>query len=326
MANEAEADTVRHIFRRYLELGSAIALVAELDADGIRSKSRISRSGRTHGGQRIVRGALYAMVRNRLYIDEVEHKGCVYPRQHDATLDRYIFDAATCQLQKAGGERSLGSGSPDPSRLADMPWDEHGRRMSPSHGAKGSRRYRYHVSQINGTRGASERCWRVSASDVERHVMELLVVQLRSAQRQLIESGECSGDDIQRLQNRVETTIDALQTGGGKEQRGAMLASVRRVELRQDALTVTAAFDSVDPQFGGAEITSFVPVSCVRSEKALKLIFPPVGAPDGTQESSADQAGHTGMAAREVLAASRKDDPDDLAAEMGYGREHAPTC
>ena len=46
--NEAEAETVRHIFRRYAELKSVRALKEELDATGIVSKPR--RSGMRPGG------------------------------------------------------------------------------------------------------------------------------------------------------------------------------------------------------------------------------------------------------------------------------------
>ena len=48
--NEAEATTVRTIFKAYLELGSVPALQRWLDARGIRSKRRTTRGGRVIGG------------------------------------------------------------------------------------------------------------------------------------------------------------------------------------------------------------------------------------------------------------------------------------
>ena len=54
VVNEAEAETVRYIFRRYQELRSVRLLKEHLDAAGILSKRR-----HLHGGKPIARGALY---------------------------------------------------------------------------------------------------------------------------------------------------------------------------------------------------------------------------------------------------------------------------
>ena len=45
IVNEAEATTVRMIFRRYLELGSVRALKAALDEEGVASKQRTAADG-----------------------------------------------------------------------------------------------------------------------------------------------------------------------------------------------------------------------------------------------------------------------------------------
>ena len=55
----AEAETVRHIFRRYGELGSVRLLKDELDQTGTRSKVRIAKNGKRSGGESFSRGALY---------------------------------------------------------------------------------------------------------------------------------------------------------------------------------------------------------------------------------------------------------------------------
>ena len=58
LVNEAEAATVRHIFQRYLQLGSVRALRDDLAARGIVSKRRKASDGSPYGGQRFSRGAL----------------------------------------------------------------------------------------------------------------------------------------------------------------------------------------------------------------------------------------------------------------------------
>src|SRR5712671_3720424 len=57
-AVESEAATVRHIFRRYCELGSVRLLKEDLDRDGLRSKRRTSQTGIKSGGCSFSRGAL----------------------------------------------------------------------------------------------------------------------------------------------------------------------------------------------------------------------------------------------------------------------------
>src|SRR3954454_23479137 len=93
------AETVRLIFCRYLELGSVRVLKQELDQTGIRSKERTRRDGSRIGGQSFSRGALYALLSNPIYIGEIAHKGVRYPGQHQAILDRAVWDAVQQRLR-----------------------------------------------------------------------------------------------------------------------------------------------------------------------------------------------------------------------------------
>jgi hypothetical protein len=54
---ESEAEFVRTLYRRYLELGS-VRVKAALDTENVRSPFRMSRSGRTTGGYRLARSPL----------------------------------------------------------------------------------------------------------------------------------------------------------------------------------------------------------------------------------------------------------------------------
>ena len=85
---EEEAERVRTIFRRYLELGSLNRLMANLRARGIVTKLRELKTGRTVGGIPFTRGPLAHFLRNRFYIGEVVFKGEVLPGEQPAILDR----------------------------------------------------------------------------------------------------------------------------------------------------------------------------------------------------------------------------------------------
>ena len=69
--NEEEAERVRLIFRRYLELASLGKLIEELRGREIVTKVRHLSNGRTIGGIAFTRGPLAYLLRNRFYIGEV---------------------------------------------------------------------------------------------------------------------------------------------------------------------------------------------------------------------------------------------------------------
>ena len=52
--------------------------------DGIVSKARVDKYGRSTGGKPLARGALYLMLQNRIYRGEIVHKDNSYPGEHDA--------------------------------------------------------------------------------------------------------------------------------------------------------------------------------------------------------------------------------------------------
>jgi DNA invertase Pin-like site-specific DNA recombinase len=75
VVNPAEAETVRHIFQRYLDLGCVRLLCSDLKEQGIVSKPRVFSAGARRGGKPIERSALYCILNNRTYIGETNHKG-----------------------------------------------------------------------------------------------------------------------------------------------------------------------------------------------------------------------------------------------------------
>jgi site-specific DNA recombinase len=82
VVREDEAQTIRVIFERYLALGSLPALQRELRLCGILTRRRTLSSGRTTGGVPLTNGPLAHILRNRLYVGELNHKGASYPGEH----------------------------------------------------------------------------------------------------------------------------------------------------------------------------------------------------------------------------------------------------
>src|SRR2546425_10385930 len=140
-----EAETVRRIFRRYLELGAMGAVVEELDRSGIRTKANGLADGRVRGGIRFGVGSLAYLLKNRFYVGEVVYRGEVHRGEHEPIVDRELFDAVQAKLAaNAVDRRCRLKGSP--AILTGRLFDDRGNRMSPTHSNKQGVRYRYYVS------------------------------------------------------------------------------------------------------------------------------------------------------------------------------------
>ena len=92
--NEAEAELVRLVFAKYLELRSTNKLARWLNDQGHRQKRYESRRRGQTGGKPFTVAVARGMVKNRLYLGEIKHKGQVYEGQHHAIIDADTFDRA----------------------------------------------------------------------------------------------------------------------------------------------------------------------------------------------------------------------------------------
>lgn len=171
--NDMEAETVRHIMRRYLELGTVADLREALEQEGILSKQNWA-NGKARGGGAFGRGALYCLLANRLYRGKVHHKGEYYPGEHAAIVEVDLWDAVQEQLADNRVNRRLRTNALDASLLVGRVRDGQGRRMTPSHARKGSVRYRYYGSVNEDERAPTSRAQRVAAGDLEPTVIAAL--------------------------------------------------------------------------------------------------------------------------------------------------------
>jgi site-specific DNA recombinase len=168
-----EAETVRTIFQRYLELGSIRALIQDLDRRGIRTKRRAGTNGRTTGGIRFGVGPLAHLLQNRFYIGEVVYRGKVHRGQHEPIVEEARFEAVQAKLAASAAARSLRlRGSP--AILAGRIFDDRGNRMTPTHTNKKGARYRYYVSHaiLQKRENEAGSVSRISAPDVEHAVVK----------------------------------------------------------------------------------------------------------------------------------------------------------
>ena len=107
------------------------ALTSYLRQRGVRTKIRTRRNEKTGRGS-YSRGALYQLLRNHLYVGEIEHKGSVYQGQHEAILDRELWEQVQQLLdenRRGTRTRPRGSGG---SILTGLLFGESGVRYIPT--------------------------------------------------------------------------------------------------------------------------------------------------------------------------------------------------
>ncbi len=140
--NKGEAETVRYIFKRYLELKSFGKLVEDLGAKGIITKRRNTKVKRFNGGIPFTYGPLAHFLKNRLYVGETGHKEKWFLGEHAAIMDRKIFDQVQLLLEsRAAGRKARRTASE--ALLMGRLYDDRGNRMSPSFSAKNGVHYRF---------------------------------------------------------------------------------------------------------------------------------------------------------------------------------------
>jgi site-specific DNA recombinase len=184
LVDKAEAEIVRSIFRRYVELRSVTKLADVLAHEGVRTKVRQYSNGRTVGGVHFGRGSLSQLLQNPVYTGRVSHRGELHEGEHEALVN--VNDWAEVQSILAANrhEWKIGKRAKYPSLLTGMISDPDGRPMSPVSTHKGSRRHHYYVTRFKpGQHNAL--AWRVAAGEIDRAVISGICEWLRSNERSL---------------------------------------------------------------------------------------------------------------------------------------------
>ena len=146
IVNESEAETVRYIFKRYLELKSVKLLQADLEQSGIRSKPHIAKDGTAYGACIMYRGALSHLLTNQIYRGVIAFKGDLYEGEHERIVPEELFLSVQALLSAQGPGEAAKKKLASPAILKGILFDENGNRLQPTHSAKHGRKYRYYVS------------------------------------------------------------------------------------------------------------------------------------------------------------------------------------
>jgi DNA invertase Pin-like site-specific DNA recombinase len=182
---EEEAELVRLIFRRYLELGSVNELLRDLKARNIRTRTKQLSTGAIRGGISFGRGALYYVLGNHFYIGEVKYKNEILRGEQPPIMDRALFDAVRQKSLAQWSHRIIVRNKSD-HLLTGLLFDDAGHRMVATHATKAGVRYRYYVSTpfLHGEAktASAGSVSRIPAADVEAIVVKFLKEHLAAKQ------------------------------------------------------------------------------------------------------------------------------------------------
>jgi site-specific DNA recombinase len=148
ITNPQEAKLVCHIFERFIALGSVALLAAELNNDGYTTKSYVSRTKNQVGGRPFTINPLISMLKNRLYVGDVHHKGQYYPGQHAALISHDVFAQAHAIFNENKHEKRKRTWTIKSKALLKgiIYCGSCGGAMSPTHTRKKNKHYHYYVA------------------------------------------------------------------------------------------------------------------------------------------------------------------------------------
>ena len=201
--NEADAKTVRMIFSRYLVLRSFQNLIDELNQKGVVTNTREIKL-KMSGGIAFTYGPLAYLLKNRTYLGETGHKGSWFPGEHDAIVDREVFEQVQ-QLLKSNSLGRTGRRQKNNALLVGLIFDDRGNRMSPSFTVKRGVRYLFYVSSaiLKGRKADAGSITRVSGVDLEAAVLTALRLRVDVA----------IDDDAPTPQNLIDH-VSRIMVGG----------------------------------------------------------------------------------------------------------------
>ncbi|MDX9859287.1 MAG: recombinase family protein [Rhodospirillales bacterium] len=233
VVNATEAATVHMIFERFLGVGSATVLARTLAAEGVTTKR----------GRPIDKGYLYKLLNNQVYIGMAVHKGVAYPGEHEAIIDREIWDRVHAIIAESPRLRANRTRAQTPALLKGLIFGADGRAMSPTHTRKGDRLYRYYVAAglLKGEI-PSGIVRRVPAAEIEAAVVdqlrgllrapEVIVATWRSARSEI---GGLTEAEVRETLEGFDSLWDELFPA---EQARVVQLLVERVDVRPDGLDI----------------------------------------------------------------------------------------
>ncbi|MCA3573744.1 MAG: recombinase family protein [Aestuariivirga sp.] len=310
VVNPAEADAVRYIFRRFVELESMAELQKDLVRAGIVSKRRVRKGDQPYGGVNLTWHPLHKILTNPLYKGVIRQNGQSFTGRHEPIIDARQFDRVQKLVRQVADREKAKRALAYPSLLRGIIFDMAGEPLYTRHTLRKSVKYNYYFSRSLAAKAPVKKPvsnpdspLRLSAPAVEKLVVQTLAKHLRD--RQWLES---TVPTVRRLR----ATLGNAQELAAEVERqlasptGLIRQLLTRVELNKVTLRLFLnrrwLFERLDispqngPQpYGAAPVVITINNHPLRCGNDLRFVF------DGPSEA----AGPDHRMVREILRAIR---------------------
>jgi len=267
---EVEANLVRFVFDLYLQSRSIDVVAEKLNTLGYTQKRRTTKAGKTRGGGRWNRNAVYGVLRNPLYVGKVRGKdGALFPGEHESIVDLATFEAAAESLdgRTTGTERR--SRTIDYLLAGLIRCGPCGTPMWPSKArGRGGREYRYYRCRRHQGKAAACPTKLLPAEGVEQVVVAQVAQVAQVARREEIRrrvidrlaAGERAVPELGATRDRLQAQIvernaeaKRLLAALGSDGGGGRLVTTRLGELEVEMDRLRADLDAAEERLRGVE-------------------------------------------------------------------------
>ena len=211
--NFSEAAAVKHIFSSFLRLKSVTLLVVELKHSGYKSKSHKNRNGTISGGIPFTRPAIYKLLNRRLYLGEIEFKGEIYEGQHQAIIDKEMWNEVQALLNSDNLDQRAKVASTATAPLLGLLYGPDGQAMTSTHTRTKKKRYRYYVThqaQKYGHRSCP--LGMIPAGDIEGIVFDQLKAMFKQPQI-IIETWRLVREEVPSVtEHQIRQNLQSIET------------------------------------------------------------------------------------------------------------------
>ena len=243
VVKKEEADVVRELFQLYLTLRSTLAVAAELNRRGHRTKK----------GGRFTKQAVKRVLTNPVYVGKVRQGGDLYDGAHEAIIDRDTWEAVQPQFERNGTGGRPRQPAKSGALLLGLVRCGCGAGVTVHSSRRGNRRYASYVCQRYQKEGAAS-CpgSRVPAADLEAFVVDqirsigkdpsLVGETIAATRREVLERKPNLEAELKPLQTTEEklsrerrNILDAIAKNGAGSR--GLFEKLGEVETRLDQVT-----------------------------------------------------------------------------------------
>ena len=115
VVNATESEQVHHLFEKYLELQSVNDLTEYAKQNGINAKKWVTAKGRTMGGRPIAKMSMHRILRDKIYIGQIENKKeCTFAKgEHEPIISEDLFNRVQVALANNANNKSPSTRAPN---------------------------------------------------------------------------------------------------------------------------------------------------------------------------------------------------------------------